>query len=209
MGCSQPHPHGQIWSGSFIPEEAAVPLDSQRQYFEKHGKRLLQVYAKQEEEAKERVVCMNDTFMAVVPFWACWPFETMIIPRAQFHFRSLSDLDDKARTDLADIIRRLTCRYDNLFKCSFPYSMGVHQAPTDGGTYTGENHSLFSLSPAVPVLVCSPARTSPEKLSASPARLNLHCWPCGVQRHPCYTRMEDSYRAMRTEPAAFPRAFCD
>jgi len=130
MGCSNPHPHGQIWSSEKVPYLPSLEQSHQKSYLEERGSCLLCDYAQQETAKEERIVCENAHFMAVVPFWATWPFETMILSRR--HVTSLLDLDDGERTALADIIKRLTTRYDNLFQVSFPYSMGIHQQPTDG-----------------------------------------------------------------------------
>jgi len=130
MGCSNPHPHGQIWSNGSLPQVPALEQQAQSDYRDAKGSCLLCDYAALEDQALERVVCANDHFVALVPFWATWPFETMILARR--HVACLSQLDDAERTALANIIRRLTTRYDNLFEVSFPYTMGIHQRPTDG-----------------------------------------------------------------------------
>ncbi len=131
MGASNPHPHGQIWAQSSIPTLPQRELDSLAQYRAEHGGRsLLADYAAVEERAGERVVVANDHFVVVVPFWATWPFETLLISREPVG--AISDLDHAGRDALADAIRRLGIRYDNVFKTSFPYSMGFHQAPTAG-----------------------------------------------------------------------------
>jgi UDPglucose--hexose-1-phosphate uridylyltransferase len=135
MGCSNPHPHGQIWANETIPDELAGELATQRRYFEKHGATLLDDYQKLEISKNERVVCGNDHFLAVVPFWAIWPYEMLVVSRRQV--ASLPDLADEERRALADILRRITARYDNLFQTPFPYTMGFHQAPTDGAAYPG------------------------------------------------------------------------
>lgn len=131
MGCSNPHPHGQVWASNFIPSLTSEYLESMKMYAKKHKSNLLQDYAKLEQEKNERVVVENDTFICVVPYWAAYPFETMIIPKSSYRFNSLLDLNQAQIQDLADIIRRLTCKYDNLFECQFPYSMGINQIPTD------------------------------------------------------------------------------
>ena len=133
MGASNPHPHGQIWATEHVPQTPAREDAAQRQYWQQHGTSLLGAYLAQELTSGERIVCANEQFVALVPFWAIWPFETMIISRAQVG--AIGDLDSEARTGLADILKRLTTRYDNLFQVSFPYSMGFHQRPTDGGQY--------------------------------------------------------------------------
>ncbi len=129
MGASNPHPHGQIWANQQLPTEAAKELDQQQTY-SADGRCLLCDYLAIELQDGERVVCQNDHFIAVVPFWAIWPFETLVQPRA--HRGALPDLDTDERDALADILGRLTRRYDQLFGVPFPYSMGFHQRPTDG-----------------------------------------------------------------------------
>lgn len=133
MGCSNPHPHGQIWAGSELPNEPAKEDARQREYHDQHGRRLLEDYLALEMESGERVVVENDDWVALVPFWALWPFETLLLPRRPI--ARLPDLDDGMRDGLADILKRLTTRYDNLFEVSFPYSMGWHGAPTDGAQH--------------------------------------------------------------------------
>jgi UDPglucose--hexose-1-phosphate uridylyltransferase len=130
MGCSNPHPHGQIWAQRTVPGEPAKESVEQLAYFEKHGRTLLTDYLAIELEKKERVVIENEHFVVLVPFWAVWPFETIVIARRPV--QDITQLTDDERTALADIIRRLTIRYDNLFNISFPYSSGLHQRPTDG-----------------------------------------------------------------------------
>jgi UDPglucose--hexose-1-phosphate uridylyltransferase len=133
MGASNPHPHGQVWAGNFLPNEAAREDRNQSYYFDTYGDVLLVEYAKLEAEKGERIVVANDEWLAVVPFWAVWPFETLVLPRR--HALRMPDLDDGQRDGLADILKRLTTRYDNLFEVSFPYSMGWHGAPTMHGDY--------------------------------------------------------------------------
>ena len=131
MGCSNPHPHGQIWTTSNLPEEPAMELENLRKYHrEQGGDHMLVDYAKMEREKGERVVYLNDTFILLCPWWAVWPFETMILPVK--HIRSLVDLSESERIHLAEAIAEVTRRYDNLFETSFPYSMGIHQAPLEG-----------------------------------------------------------------------------
>lgn len=130
MGCSNPHPHGQIWAQRSVPLIPAREGERQADYFAGHGRTLLEDYLRLELEREERIVCANDAFVALVPFWAVWPFETLVVSR-----RAVPDLlalEDAERDGLADILKRLTTRYDNLFGVSFPYSAGLHQAPTDG-----------------------------------------------------------------------------
>lgn len=133
MGCSNPHPHGQIWSSSSVPVEPAKESKTQREYFEKHGTTLLSDYLKAELTKKDRLVVENEHFVALVPFWAVWPFETMIVSRRPV--QNILQLTDEERTALADIYKQLTVKYDNLFEVSFAYSAGLHQAPTDGNDY--------------------------------------------------------------------------
>lgn len=133
MGCSNPHPHGQIWANHTIPNEPRKEQESQLAYAQKHKSCLLCDYLELEARAKERIVCENAHFTALVPFWAVWPFEVLLVSKN--HARDLLSLDRLARSDLADILKRLTTRYDNLFEISFPYSMGFHQAPTGGETH--------------------------------------------------------------------------
>ena len=142
MGCSNPHPHGQIWANESIPAGIAREEMTQRAYFAKHGASLLGNYANLELERKERFVCGNDHFVALVPFWAIWPFETLLISRRPA--ASLPELNTDERRSLADVLRRLAIRYDNLFQASFPYTMGFHQAPTDGAEHPGfQLHAHF------------------------------------------------------------------
>lgn len=133
MGCSNPHPHGQIWSSSSVPTEPAKESKAQKEYFEKRGTTLLADYLDAEQKKKVRVVVENNSFVALVPFWAVWPFETMIISKRRV--QNILQLSDDERTDFADIYKQLTVKYDNLFEVSFAYSSGIHQAPTDGEDY--------------------------------------------------------------------------
>jgi UDPglucose--hexose-1-phosphate uridylyltransferase len=130
MGASNPHPHGQIWATSYLPQHVAREQESQQEYYESNGRTLLADYLALELEDGARLVCANDHFVALVPFWAVWPFETLVISRRPAG--ALPELDAAERAGLADILKRLTTRYDNLFEVSFPYSMGFHQRPTDG-----------------------------------------------------------------------------
>ncbi|HEU4885732.1 MAG TPA: UDP-glucose--hexose-1-phosphate uridylyltransferase [Longimicrobium sp.] len=130
MGCSNPHPHGQVWAQRSVPAAAARELERMEAHHARHGRTLLADYLARELELDERVVFANDHFAAVVPFWAVWPFETLLVSRRPA--RDLTALDGAERDALADALKRLTTRYDRLFGVSFPYSAGVHQAPTDG-----------------------------------------------------------------------------
>jgi UDPglucose--hexose-1-phosphate uridylyltransferase len=142
MGCSNPHPHGQVWGTSSIPDEPGREHRSLTEYLRKHDRCLICDYLQLELARGERMVCSNDFFTAVVPFWAVWPFETLLLSRR--HFGSLAEMNDAERAGLADIIKHLTTRYDNLFEVSFPYSMGFHQSPTDGHAHPEQHfHGHF------------------------------------------------------------------
>ncbi|MBX2916354.1 MAG: UDP-glucose--hexose-1-phosphate uridylyltransferase [Cyclobacteriaceae bacterium] len=129
MGCSNPHPHGQIWAQQSIPDAVLRKQQHQLAYFQKHNRTLLSDYLQLELNKKERVVTENESFVAVVPYWAIWPFEAMIIPKRTMS--TILQMTEAERTALASIYKALTVRYDNLFEISFPYSAGIHQAPTD------------------------------------------------------------------------------
>lgn len=129
MGCSNPHPHGQIWSQSSLPNEVVKKNTNQLNYFFDQQSSLLKDYLNQELKEKERIIYENKNCVVLVPFWAIWPFETMIIPKK--HQQNISTLDGKEREDFAEAILVITKTYDKLFECSFPYSSGIHQAPTN------------------------------------------------------------------------------
>lgn len=129
MGCSQPHPHGQIWAHQHYSSEIERENTKQLDYFNAHNKALLNVYLQQELQDQERVVCQNDNWVVLVPYWAKWPFETLVLPISPI--ADMTQMNEAQQRDLADVISQLTIRYDNIFKCSFPYSMGWHNAPTD------------------------------------------------------------------------------
>lgn len=128
MGCSNPHPHGQIWATESLPELPAREDQMQRRRRAEKGSCLLCDYVALELAKGDRIVFRNDSFVALVPFWATWPFEAMVLPVR--HAASLSDLTPAEVSDFADALKRMGTRYDNLFQCSFPYSMGLHQKPT-------------------------------------------------------------------------------
>ena len=130
MGCSNPHPHGQIWGQYSVPVEPAKEAKMQKAYFEKHGKTLLEDYVAEELKSGERILVENEHFVVLIPFWATWPFEAMIVSKRAAS--NITQLNDDERTALADAYKKLTVMYDNLFEVSFPYSAGIHQAPTDG-----------------------------------------------------------------------------
>jgi UDPglucose--hexose-1-phosphate uridylyltransferase len=133
MGASNPHPHGQIWADETIPLEPAKEILRCGEYKAQSGHCLLCDYQAFELEANTRIVCANDHFVVVVPFWAVWPFETLLLPRR--HVNTMTDLDSDERDGLADIMKHLLIHYDNVFEVSFPYSMGFHQRPTDQKAY--------------------------------------------------------------------------
>jgi len=131
MGCSNPHPHGQIWAQDSLPNEIHKEDLYQTTYFMAHDRPLLLDYVELELSHNERVVIANDDWVVVVPFWAMWPFETLLLPRRR-HILRLPDLTSDERNSLADILKRFLSKYDNLFEVSFPYSMGWHGAPFNG-----------------------------------------------------------------------------
>lgn len=130
MGASNPHPHGQIWATDSLGTIAAREDQLQRAYHDRYGTVLLRDYARQEGEISDRCVLENANWLVVVPYWAVWPFETLLLPKSSL--RRLPDLDDEQRNDLARILKQLLVKYDNLFDVSFPYSMGWHGAPHAG-----------------------------------------------------------------------------
>ena len=130
MGCSNPHPHGQIWSQSTLPNEVDKKDQQQRTYFSENNTSLLGDYLEQELEANERIIYQNDDFVVLTPFWAVWPFETMIIPKKQYI--NITKISEQESLNFADAISKITKAYDKLFDCSFPYSSGIHQSPTNG-----------------------------------------------------------------------------
>ena len=129
MGCSNPHPHGQIWAQSSLPTQVLRTQKNLHAYYHKNNSSLLQDYLVQELEAEERIVIENDHFVVVVPFWATWPYETLLISKR--HFGSIIAMTKEETHSYATILKELTVKYDNLFETSFPYSSGIHQAPTD------------------------------------------------------------------------------
>lgn len=144
MGCSNPHPHGQIWAQKSIPQEVQKKCQTQLKYWKEHNKSLLSDYIAQEIEANERVICQDEHFLALVPFWAVWPYEIMVLPKR--HLQHIGQLSSAEKTSFAKIVKEVTTRFDNLFETSFPYSMGIHQAPTDNKAYS-EWHFHMSFYP--------------------------------------------------------------
>ena len=130
MGCSNPHPHGQIWAQQHLPTLVMKKQKTQQAYFYEYGHNLLQDYVAREIDNQERIVVSNDDWLVVVPYWAAWPFETLLLPR--FAVSRITELNEAQKSSLADILQQITIKYDNLFNCSFPYSMGWHGAPFDG-----------------------------------------------------------------------------
>jgi UDPglucose--hexose-1-phosphate uridylyltransferase len=133
MGASNPHPHGQIWSTGFVPDEPEAETKAQREHLALTGRCLLCEYIAAEKTAgaagQGRIIFENEHFTALVPWWAVWPFEVLLVSRR--HLGAMPELTPGERDGLADALRRLTTRFDNLFETSFPYTMGFHQAPTD------------------------------------------------------------------------------
>ena len=131
MGCSNPHPHGQIWATERLPREVEKEDSAQRVYYEANRHTMLSEILKHEREQAERIVYANVSWTILVPYWAVWPFEVLLISHRPVQM--IAELNDTERGDLADTISQLTVRYDNLFKTTFPYSMGFHQAPVNSG----------------------------------------------------------------------------
>lgn len=144
MGCSNPHPHGQIWSQRSIPTEVLKKTQQQKDYWNQHGRSLLGDYLKQELESGERILFENEHFVSLVPYWAVWPYEVMIVPKK--HHSNIGALNVEEERSLAEILKQQTIQYDNLFQTSFPYSSGIHQAPTDGEEHA-EWHFHMSFYP--------------------------------------------------------------
>lgn len=141
-GCSNPHPHGQVWASDHLPQEAEQEDVKQQEYFKTNPSPLLFDYQKAEIDNGDRVVCINDDWVVVVPYWAAWPFETLLLPRT--HISHMTDLNMSQKTSLAKLLKELTTRYDNLFETPFPYSMGWHCRPaTDDPTEHWLMHAHF------------------------------------------------------------------
>jgi UDPglucose--hexose-1-phosphate uridylyltransferase len=145
MGASNPHPHCQIWTNATLPNIPARELHSFEEYRNDKKSCLLCDYLQLELQRKERIVCQNETFAVVVPFWAVWPFETLVLSKR--HCAAMSDLSVLERELLGDILRRTTTRYDNIFETSFPYSMGFHQRPSDGHAHAEWHFHAHYFSP--------------------------------------------------------------
>ena len=133
MGCSNPHPHGQIWASSSVPLELSKETAQQKKYYQQHGRSLLSDYLNIELQKQERIILENEHFVALIPFWAVWPYETMLISKR--HVQDITIFTTEEKNALAEILRQLTIKYDNLFNISFPYSAGMHQAPVNDGEH--------------------------------------------------------------------------
>ena len=144
MGCSNPHPHGQIWAQSSVPQEVEKKTHTQQAYYQQHQRSLLGDYLAQELALRERIVLENAHFVALVPFWAVWPYEAMIVPKRPMP--DITQLRPEEVPTFASIVKQLTVRFDNIFQTSFPYSMGIHQCPTDGQRHS-EWHWHMSFCP--------------------------------------------------------------
>lgn len=179
MGCSNPHPHGQVWSSSQVPVELVKETNSQATYWESNGTSLLADYLALELKKDERIVCQNDHFVALVPFWAVWPFETMIISRRKLAY--LYEMDSEEDAALADILKRLTTRYDNLFSTSFPYSAGIHQAPVNNGLHPGWHWHMHFFPPLLRSATIKKFMVGYEML-ANPQRDITPEWAAGQLR---------------------------
>ena len=142
MGCSNPHPHGQIWAQEAIPVEPHKKTKNFLNYFQKNKTNLLVDYVQIELRKNKRILFENNHFVALIPFWATWPFEAMIIPKR--HIRRITELTSDEKNSFADAYKKLTVIYDNLFETSFPYSAGIHQSPTDGNEHKEwQMHMVF------------------------------------------------------------------
>lgn len=182
MGCSNPHPHGQIWAVNVLPNEPSKEDKQQQKYFEKYKKPLLTDYTLLELEQQERIVVQNAHWLAVLPYWAIWPFEILLLPRR--HVLRIFDLNEAERDALADILKRLLTKYDNLFEVSFPYTMGWHGAPTDHRNYDyWQLHAhfyppLLRSSTVKKFLVGYEMSAEPQRdLTAEQAAERLRCLP--------------------------------
>lgn len=141
MGCSNPHPHGQIWAQTQLPSLLQKEDEQQRSYLQQHGSLLLQDYSNREASARERIVVENEHWLVIVPFWAAWPFETLLLPKQQR--ARITDLTEDEQVSLGKILRDITTRYDNLFETSAPYSMGWHGAPFNSDAAHWQLHAHF------------------------------------------------------------------
>lgn len=138
VGCSNSHPHGQIWAGDFLPSLPQRKEDNQKSYFEKNERPMLCDYLERELALKERIVIHNEHWTVLVPFWAFWPFETLLLPNR--HVSRMDELTEEEQVSLAVILRELNIKYDNIFKCTFPYSMGWSGAPSGSSQASEQRH---------------------------------------------------------------------
>lgn len=145
MGCSNPHPHGQIWATSSVPNIPAKELLQEKKHLDEHRTCLLCSYLEIELKEEKRIVYQNEDFLALVPYWATWPYELMILPKR--HFGSIIELKEREQLNLARALKEVAVVYDNLFQTSFPYSMGFHQAPTDDGDYPEHHFHIHYFPP--------------------------------------------------------------
>uniref|UniRef100_A0A914DAN3 Galactose-1-phosphate uridylyltransferase n=1 Tax=Acrobeloides nanus TaxID=290746 RepID=A0A914DAN3_9BILA len=141
VGCSNPHPHCQLWASKYLPNGPATKNRTQKNYYEKHGKVMLLEYLNKELKKKERIVVTNQYWTVLVPYWAYWPYEVMVLPNR--HILRLDEITEEESLALSDIIKKLLIKYDNVFKCEFPYTMGWLGAPT--GKYLNEDCSHWML----------------------------------------------------------------
>ena len=141
MGCSNPHPHGQVWATNSLPTEAEKEERSQKQFYKKHGEPLLYHYAQSEIQSGVRVIEHNSSWLAIVPYWATWPYEMLLLP--QRPVQRISDLNSKEQEDLSEILKLILIRYDNIFETSFPYTMGWHSAPMKEESPHWQLHAHF------------------------------------------------------------------
>ena len=148
MGATSPHPHSQIWANGSIPTFPARETAHQKEYRDRKKSCLLCDYVNLELRMQARLIVQNDSFAALAPFWALWPFETMVVPKD--HYTDIGGLPKKVKTDFADILSRLTIRFDNLFALPFPYSMGIHQRPTDGSDHEEWHFHVHFFPPLLP-----------------------------------------------------------
>jgi UDPglucose--hexose-1-phosphate uridylyltransferase len=150
MGCSNPHPHCQVWASNFLPNEIQKENQSQLNFYKKHKKILLVEYLQRELQTNERVVAQNDHWTVLVPYWAVWPYETMILPKK--HLTRIDEITEPEVGALAQIMKTLLIKYDNLFECSFPYTMGFHFAPCGEHLKEDNQHWQFYASYLPPLL---------------------------------------------------------
>jgi UDPglucose--hexose-1-phosphate uridylyltransferase len=220
LGCSNPHPHGQIWVNASVPDGLSREVASQEAYFEKHRRTLLQDYLQLELEKQQRVLCANEAFVVVVPFWAIWPFECLVVCRRPVP--SLLELTPDERQGLAEILRRLTIRYDNLFKAPFPYTMGFHQRPTEGQAHPGVHLHAHFYPPLLRSatirkfmvgyeLLSMPQRDiTPEAAAGQLAALSeIHTWtPLVDRRTECRSLWKSSVTECQTREKACTKLAC-